>query len=789
MARGAERVQALVIGGGVVGCAVLRELARHGIGALLVEAEPDVCEGTSKANSAIVHTGFDARPGTLEATMLRRAAALWPALIDELGVPYLETGALVLALSPAEAERLASETRPNAEALGVATELLDRAALRALAPYVTDQAVAALLVPGEGVIDPFWLTRGYAEAALAAGARLVLSRRVVGLAVGDDGVAVELDDGSRLWAEQVFNCAGLWADEVARLAGDDSFALSPRKGQFLVSEEPFGVEQIVLPLPGPMGKGVLVTPIVFGGVLLGPTAEDLRDKHDRGVDAAARARILEGCRRLVPAVEAMVPIRQFAGLRAVSSTGDYILRPSTRGDRLFHVAGIRSTGISTSPALAEHVVARAAERRGWRLRPGSPAGLSTGWDAPTSRPQSAAGAAFVEQSGEVVCLCRSISRGEVLAALRSPSTPATLDALKRRCGVTFGDCQGNLCTVEVALLAAAERGQPPSSMLKHRLGSWLFVPGPEFGGRNSGFGIRGSNSQFPIPNSEPADLPSGVAELVVIGGGLAGIGCALAAHAVGLRPLVLERAERLGGALRACLRSIGSAAEREALAQAEHLAERGEIGLWLGATAIGLLPGEQGWRLMVQGARGTGELVAQQVVVASGGYVQPREHLPIAGPRGSGVVTADLVHRALDRGLLPGRVAVVVGSGRYARATAERLGAAGAEVRAHLGGAEAPLRVEAVRGDRRLEAVRIGDRWCEADLLVLAHRLLPAAFLLRGAGLLDGRPGIPVPVDGRGATPLEGVWAVGTCVAPDVDHVASLEAGMRLGKLVAERRA
>src|SRR5581483_1030960 len=128
-------------------------------------------------------------------------------------------------------------------------------------------------------------------------------------------------------------------------------------------------------------------------------------------------------------------------------------------------------------------------------------------------------------------------------------------------------------------------------------------------------------------------------------------------------------------------------------------------------------------------------------------------------------------------------------SGRGARATAERLGAAGAEVRAHLGGAEAPLRVEAVRGDRRLEAVRIGDRWCEADLLVLAHRLLPAAFLLRGAGLLDGRPGIPVPVDGRGATPLEGVWAVGTCVAPDVDHVASLEAGMRLGKLVAERRA
>ncbi|MGH2379653.1 MAG: NAD(P)/FAD-dependent oxidoreductase, partial [Candidatus Limnocylindria bacterium] len=383
----AERVQAVVVGGGVVGCAVLRELAQRGVDALLVESEPSICEGTSKANSAIVHTGFDAKPGTVEAQMLRRAADLWPAVTDELGVPFLDVGALMLARDADEVHRLREEVAANAATLEVETELIEGPALREVAPYVAEDVVAALLIPGEGVVDPFWLTRRFAEAGIAAGARLWTEARVMTLEVTTEAAALTLIDGRAIMADQVFNCAGLWADEVAGLAGDASFAITPRRGQFLVSEETFGVDHIVLPLPGRMGKGMLVTPIVFGGLLLGPTAEERDDKHDRSVDADARTAILDACAAMVPTVRQMAPIRQFAGLRPVSSTGDYILAPSAAGDRLQHVAGIRSTGISTSPAVAEHVVDAAARLRGWQRRSG----------APTALP----GAGFAEDAGQI----------------------------------------------------------------------------------------------------------------------------------------------------------------------------------------------------------------------------------------------------------------------------------------------------------------------------------------------------------------------------------------------------
>jgi glycine/D-amino acid oxidase-like deaminating enzyme len=216
------------------------------------------------------------------------------------------------------------------------------------------------------------LTRAYAEAAIVLGSRVRTRARVVGLSVDGDAVTVTLAAGDTFRAEQAFDCAGLRADEIAALAGDTSFSITPRKGEFLVSELTGGVDRIVLPIPGPLGKGMIVTPIVFGGVLLGPTAVDGTDKSDRSTTEAGRERILESCRALVPAVDEMTPIRSFAGVRPVSSTGEYVIRPSTAGDRLTIVAGIRSTGISASPGIAEAAVEVAARSRRWGMRrPGS----------------------------------------------------------------------------------------------------------------------------------------------------------------------------------------------------------------------------------------------------------------------------------------------------------------------------------------------------------------------------------------------------------------------------------
>ena len=705
-----EHARVVVIGGGVIGCAVLREFARRGIPGILLEAEPDLGEGASKANSAILHTGFDSKPGTIESTMLRRAAALWPTALEELNVPFLPLGALMLAHTADEARRLTTEIAANATDLGVSTELLDRAAVRDVAPYLADDVTAALSIPGEGVLDPFWLTRAYADAAISGGAEVRLGQAVIGLGLSADAVTVRLADGSTIEAEQVVNAAGLRADEVAGLVGDTSFGITPRKGQFLVSEEAFGVDRIVLPIPGPQGKGMLVTPIVFGGLLLGPTAVDATDKDDRSTDPVEGLRILAACQAMVPALVDALPVRQFAGLRPVSSTRDFILRPSTISDRLYLAAGIRSTGISTSPAVAEAVVDEVLARRGWPAIAPPRALLPRPID-------------LSEAPGEIVCLCRSISRGEIEAACRQPTEPRTLDAIKRRSGAMFGDCQGNLCSLDVARIVAAERAIPVSAVEKHRRGSWLWEAVAD-----------------PWPadaRHEPSEMPRST-DVVVIGLGVAGRAAAQAATEAGASVVGVDRRA--------------------------------------GATVVGLSPNEAGgWVVLVQSTAGSAEIATTAVIVATGAYIEPREHRPIAGGRPAGVMTSDLAWQLLRHGLRPGRVVALVGGPGDADDLAAAMVDAGAQV---IRLADTP---DALRGEVRLEAVRAEDRWLEADTLVLADRLLPQAFVLRGLGLTDARPGVPAPADGDGRLPLEGLWAAGCSVNPSLDHRTCAEQGWLVG--------
>jgi glycerol-3-phosphate dehydrogenase len=740
-----ERRRAVVVGGGVVGCAVLWELARNGIEAMLLEADADIGEGASKANSGILHTGFDSRPGTLESRLLRRASALWPEVLSALSVPYLTLGAVMVARSADEHRRIVSQVAPDAAVVGVGTELLDAVGVRELAPYVVPTATGGLFVPDEAVVDPFWLTRAFAEAAMTAGAEVRTRMPVTGLAVIGEGIRVTVDDGTTLIAEQVFDCAGLQADEVARTLGDDSFKIVPRKGQFLVSEETFGVDRIVLPVPGAASKGMLVTPIAFGGLLLGPTASDQDAKDDRSTDAEARAAIVDSCSTLVPSVRDMVPIRSFAGLRTVSPSGDYVVRPSNVSDRLLIVAGIRSTGISASPAIAELAVEEAMHARGWRL--------------PAVRRSLAPPPIEGRPPGEIVCICRTIGHGEVAAACDRPTAPATLDAIKRRSGALFGDCQGNLCAIDVAATIATRHGRSVESVEKGVAGSWL---------------VRQSEAARREPHRTRRPS-SGTTDIVVLGGGLAGVGAALSLEAAGVRYLLIERRGSL-------LRPVGrwTQPEAERLSGLGNEPGRG-LRVRLRETAIGLIPDSGSWRVLTQTPDGPSEVAAAVVIVAVGGYVQPAEHRAIAGPRVAGVCTADLVLAALERGLVPGRRAVVVGQGRLADYVAEQLRAAGCELVATGG-----VAVAEVRGTARLEAVRTMGGWLDCDTLVFADRLLAGPFILRGLGLVDARPGVPAPAASDGAVSPPGLWAAGTCVSPQIDHDGSLADGLRVGSAVAE---
>ena len=223
-------VDVLVIGGGVVGCAILRELSRLDARVALLERRLDVGDATSKANSAIVHTGFDAPPGSLEARLLAEARELWPQVVEELHIPYLQTGAVMVALDEAEQRTIAEEIIPKAARNGVTLQPLTREEILDGAPYVNPQARGGVLVEGEGVIDPFWTTRAYAENAVRNGAEVVLGQAVTALTVDEDRVTVQTAAGATFRAALVINAAGLWADEVARLAGDTSFRADTAQG-------------------------------------------------------------------------------------------------------------------------------------------------------------------------------------------------------------------------------------------------------------------------------------------------------------------------------------------------------------------------------------------------------------------------------------------------------------------------------------------------------------------------------------------------------------------------------
>jgi glycerol-3-phosphate dehydrogenase len=372
----AADTQVAVIGGGVVGCAVAHALARRGVAALLLEAEPELALGASGANSGILHTGFDSTPGELETRLILRAATLRDELLDELGVAVWRCGAL---LAPSdEAERAAvSRLAENAQINGVDVRL---------------GADGALSVPGESVTDPVAFVEALAAAARAGDARVRLGERVAGLAaaeVGDAapstgdanaqdgqgatrGVAVELDTGERLHVRAAVNCAGLFADEIARSAGDELVDVYPRKGEFLVfpaTREP-ALERILLPVPSALGKGVLVFPTLDRrAVIAGPTAREREDKRDWSVEADAAELILAKARRAYPALSGLTPSASYAGLRPAGRDANYAIERSRALPGVIHVAAVRSTGLSASLAIGEHVVGMLAEDRTISLGP------------------------------------------------------------------------------------------------------------------------------------------------------------------------------------------------------------------------------------------------------------------------------------------------------------------------------------------------------------------------------------------------------------------------------------
>ncbi|WP_405816161.1 MULTISPECIES: FAD-dependent oxidoreductase [unclassified Streptomyces] len=451
-----------VVGAGVVGTAIARELARLPLRIALVDASDDVGDGTSKANTAILHTGFDAVPGSLESRLVREGHRLLSAYAAETGIPVEPLGALLVAWDEEQLAALPGLARKAVRNGHRSARIIPAEEVRAREPRLGPGALGALDVPGESIICPWTTTLAYATQAVRTGVDLHLNCRVQDITSDGTRTPTTLTTNrGALRTRHLVNAAGLYADAIDRLLGHADFAVTPRRGQLIVFDELARglVRHILLPVPGALGKGVLVSPTVYGNVLLGPTAEDLDDRTDTGSTAEGLALLREKGRRILPALLEEEVTAVYVGLRAATGDEDYAIRAHP-AQRYVTVGGIRSTGLTASMAIAAHVVELLAEG-------GLPV-AGTRDLVPVRMPNL--GEAFLRpyrdaeliardpEYGRIVCHCERVTRGEIRDALASAVPPGSPDGLRRRTRARGGRCQGFHCGAAVrALFEEARR--------------------------------------------------------------------------------------------------------------------------------------------------------------------------------------------------------------------------------------------------------------------------------------------------------------------------------------------
>jgi glycerol-3-phosphate dehydrogenase len=467
---GTDSYDVAIVGAGDVGTAIARELARFDLRIVLIEAGPDVGAGTSKANTAILHTGFDAKPGSLEARLVARGHDLLLAYAEDVGIPIERMGALLVAWDAEQQARFGAITE-NAAACGYGKvrevgvdELYERE------PHLGPGALGALEVPDEHIVCPFTPPLAFATQAVLAGVDLLRAEPVTALARVDEGAwSLETPRGT-VAADWLVNAAGLRSDEVHRMAGHDGFTVTPRRGELIVFDKlsrPL-VNHVLLPVPTATTKGVLVAPTVFGNVMLGPTAVDVERKDDTSSTAEGLAYLRSLGDRLVPELAEQEVTAVYVGLRAATEHSDYQVGIDG-GQHYAWAGGIRSTGLTGSMAIAEHVRDE-LDRAGLALREtadGLPELRMPNIGEAGPRPYVQGDRIDVDPDyGRVVCFCERVTRGEIRDAAASPVPPADLDGLRRRTRALMGRCQGFFCGAHVAGLLAELSGREVAEIME-----------------------------------------------------------------------------------------------------------------------------------------------------------------------------------------------------------------------------------------------------------------------------------------------------------------------------------
>jgi len=462
----------LVIGCGIVGAAAAMELSKYQLQVAVLEKENDVANGTTKANSAILHAGYDPLPGTLMARLNVRGVELAKQLCEQLDVPYRQCGSLVLAFSPAECGTLET-LRQRGEANGVpGLQVLTGDEARAMDPQLSDKVQAVLYAPTAAICSPWEYCLALAETAVRNGAQLHLETQVTGMEKLAEGWLVHTDQGD-FAARYVINAAGVSADAVHDLALPHDFSIRPSRGEYYLLDKSEGsrVSHTIFQCPNQNGKGVLVSPTVHGNLIVGPNAAPV-EGNDTSTTADGLEFVRTTAAKSVPQIAFGQSIRNFAGVRAhAAEVNDFILQER---EGFVDAAGICSPGLSAAPAIAEYLV-ELLQKAGLALTPKADFVCQrhrTRFKEMTPEQR----AELVRQDpafGRVICRCETITEGEILEAMKGLIPPRSVDGVKRRVNAGMGRCQGGFCGPRVVEILARELNLTPQQIQQDQKGTWL----------------------------------------------------------------------------------------------------------------------------------------------------------------------------------------------------------------------------------------------------------------------------------------------------------------------------
>lgn len=453
----------LVIGGGVIGCAVASNLSRYRCSVAVVERAHDISCGASKANSGIVHGGFDAKEGSLKAKFNVAGCKMMEEEAKRLDFPYCRNGSMVLAFGKEEEKVLEDLLARGIKNGAQGISIIDGAQVRRLEPNVSDKVTAALYCTSSGITSPYEMAAAYAENAAENGVSFIFDTAVSKIKRKDGVFELYAENGEKFTAGAVVNCAGVHADEVCKMYEGEGalpeFEITARRGEYILADKTEGeiVHATLFHTPTAMGKGILVTPTVHGNLLMGPTADDTDEKEDVSTTSSGGERVLKGALKSVPSLSPKKAITRFSGVRAHPNTDDFIIGRAFEG--WYNAAGIESPGLTCAPAIGKYLAQEIARDFSFEQRSDYKAERrAIRAFASMNYQERAAAVAEDPAYGRIVCRCEQVTEAEIVQSIRRKPGARDMDGVKRRTRAGMGRCQSGFCMPRVAQILARELG-------------------------------------------------------------------------------------------------------------------------------------------------------------------------------------------------------------------------------------------------------------------------------------------------------------------------------------------